>query len=733
MSGVALLLFACSIFCPAEERRRVTVEDAITMTRWVDLGSSSIPQVALFSPDHKQFVVLVKRGNLRRNTNDYSLLYFRLSGRDGRAESKTLVTMSSSSMRDGIRDVRWLEDNRTLTFLGEGPRENPAVYRLDVLTRGIEKLTNHPTPIVAYDIRGDGRELVYEAVPPCTSWMDSEEVREHGIEVEAQYPSELLAEACPKEGTLKINRELYVQFIGHRARKVTTSYFLTETQPLSLSPDGRYAVLIAYVGEVPPAWTEYEDELLRPYLREKHQRGQLTNIEQYVLLDVQSNTLGPLIDGPRKWQSGAVAWSEDSRSVIVSGAYLPLQGQAPSEVARRKQHAFVTQVQLPGKEITEITDQNFAVVRWDHATGQLLLTPSAMPSSENIAAFEHSSSGWLKAAREASTPVKKVPLVTVEEDLNTPPRIFISQAGKATQELIDLNPQFAHLLFGRVEPITWKASDGHLVAGGLYLPPDYQPGRRYPLVIQTHGFNPHEFWIDGPFPSAFAAQPLAAKDIVVLQVGNSVDIEEDHRFVNTPDEAPRKMAAFEGAIEELDRRGVIDRHRVGIIGFSRTVFHVEYALTHSRYQFRAASVADGFDAGLVNYLLWRSADYLKVNKGDPLAGGLEAWVSRSPGFAIDKVMCPVHMEYYGLAGVLGAWQWFSSLQLLKKPVDFLWLPRGKHTLVLPWERRASLETNVDWFDYWLNDKIDPDPTKVEQYRRWQELRTQSTGNSTGEN
>ena len=42
------------------------------------------------------------------------------------------------------------------------------------------------------------------------------------------------------------------------------------------------------------------------------------------------------------------------------------------------------------------------------------------------------------------------------------------------------------------------------------------------------------------------------------------------------------MAAYEGAIDYLDEKGMIDRARVGILGFSRTVWKVEYTLTHSK-------------------------------------------------------------------------------------------------------------------------------------------------------
>ena len=39
----------------------------------------------------------------------------------------------------------------------------------------------------------------------------------------------------------------------------------------------------------------------------------------------------------------------------------------------------------------------------------------------------------------------------------------------------------------RQEAIQWKGADGVTVEGLLFYPLDYQPGQRYPLVVQTHG------------------------------------------------------------------------------------------------------------------------------------------------------------------------------------------------------------------------------------------------------
>ena len=71
----------------------------------------------------------------------------------------------------------------------------------------------------------------------------------------------------------------------------------------------------------------------------------------------------------------------------------------------------------------------------------------------------------------------------------------------------------------------------------------------------------------------------------------------EEELEETPDEPVRAVAAYEGAIDYLDTIGLIDRAHVGLIGFSRTGLYVRYALTHSRYQFAAASVMDSTDGG----------------------------------------------------------------------------------------------------------------------------------------
>jgi dipeptidyl aminopeptidase/acylaminoacyl peptidase len=724
-------LMAASPAKSAEDsgKRKVTVADAIRMTVWADreyfLGGAAEDRVGLFSPDGEHFIVVVRRGNLDNNTNEYSLVLLRTKDAFGNPKPDVLLTLATSSNHEAIENVRWLNDNETIVFLGERVGETPEVFSFNTKTRRSRKITHHASPVLGYDISGDGRTIVYEAVPRQTIGVNPEAIRRNGVVITTQSPSDLFLIECNANQEIdRADRELFVQHGQEPAERVSVTDQLSEYLPLLVSPDGRYAVLKTYASIIPSYWAEYRDTLLHPYIVEPRKPGRRSNVTHYLLLDTRTGEVGPLLDAPSSWFNNGLVWAKNGRSLMVSGTYLPLDAADKAEREQRASHAFVAEVEVPSKLVIPVSDQPVKVADWNQRSGVLVLRPEDT-ASVTAEAYEKRGSSWEKIPTPEHLVSSKPLRVSLEEDSNTAPGIFVTSLDKQRRELLfDLNPQFANLTFGRVESVKWKGSDGHEVVGGLYFPPDYREGKRYPLVIQTHGFQEDRFWIDGPWSSAFAAQPLAAKEMMVLQVGSSADPRENRKYTNTPGELPRQMAAYEGAIDYLDERGLIDRNRVGIIGFSRTVSYVAYTLTHSNYPFAAATFADGFDAGYVNFLLFGGSDYAAVNGGLPFGSSLASWIQNSPGFNLDKIGTPVRLEYYGWTEFLGGWQTFSELSILKKPVDFVWLPYGMHLLVKPWERLVSQQGNVDWFNFWLNGSEDVDPSNAEQYERWEELRRQ---------
>jgi hypothetical protein len=100
------------------------------------------------------------------------------------------------------------------------------------------------------------------------------------------------------------------------------------------------------------------------------------------------------------------------------------------------------------------------------------------------------------------------------------------------------------------------------------------------------------------------------------------------------------------------------------------------------------------------------------------------WFRSAPGFNLDKVKTPLLISAFETGQLMGQWEIYSGLRLLKKPVDMIWLrnENAPHILVQPHHRYISQEHAVDWFDFWLNGHEDPDPAKAEQYTHWRELR-----------
>ena len=728
---VVVLFLSC--FVPAtspkvlDARHPVSVADAITMTTLSDqgyfLGGSSEDRVAQFSPDGKWFSIVLEKGDIESNTNVYSLLLFETALAFDTPKPIVLLTLPSSSNRPAIQGPKWLRDSETLVFLCEEDGKTPQVCALNKNTRQLQKRTAHETPVLSFDVSSDGRAVVFLAEPPKR--LEQNVAGKEGIVVTAQTLDGIPRDDCngPHRNLTDAN-QLYVQVADGLEHQVDFPDYVFFFQPISLSPNGKYAVVAAVVTDIPEEWSGYTDRLVRQYVAEKRSAGTHSSLLRYLLLDMDAGLIRPLINAPLAQSTLGVAWAPDSRSAVVSGTFLPLDTADPTERGLREKTSFVAEVEIAAGNITKITDRSLQLRRW---SGRQIVLRSPFDRLHVSVAFEKTAGRWNEVSPWRPDEGRDSPLVvTLEEDLNTPPDIYVCDPKTHRRALLmALNPQFTNTEFGSAESVTWKATDGHEVAGVLFLPPNYQVGTKYPALLQTSSLGNGRFEVDGPWHSAFAARMLAGKNIVVLEVGHGKDASEALRYFNSPEEAPREMAAYEGAIDYLDGRGLIDRSRVGILGFSRSVWKVEFTLTHSKYSFAAATLADGFDAGYWQYLLYRGADsdFGRVNGGQPFGEGLKQWLARSPSFHLDRVRAPVRIEEYGsFYHALAGWEWFSALTHLDRPVELVYLPGAPHLLVKPWDRLASQQGTVDWFCFWLKGEEDTDPGKAEQYKRWEALR-----------
>lgn len=746
LAWAALALVACapSVAIAESRLRPFTEADAIGMTTIGDPDywhhNQSAGRVAHFSPDGRRLVVVLRRGDLSEGSTEYSLLLYRTEDllRQPPPAPDVVLRMSSLSNREVFASIRWLPDNDTLVFLGENPGEERQVFGFGLADRTLRQLTRSATSVTSYSASADGKRILYTAEKPRRPLWDAR-TRRDGIVVSEEDLTELITGEQVPFGS----GDMYLQSGG--AADAPRRIELVEQPDAGfapvLSPDGRHVLVRAFAQSIPRQWRAYTDPLLKYGMPDDASApAGSSRVMQYFVVDVATGGARPLLDAPQVMTSGGVdaRWAADGESVLMTLVHLPLDGVGAEEWERRAAGPYVAEIALNGQVRPLAPASVFElsrIERWQDSERAVVLVRETLQGMQR-SFFRRQGDGWTRA--DASPDLQRRVAVELKEGLNLPPAIVVRDSGSGRESmLLDLNPQFGELALARQEEVEWQASDGTKVRGGLYYPPDYVRGKRYPLVIQTHGYSARLFAAEGIFTSAFAAQALAAKDIVVLQAW---DFPEEGNEAAWQRYAGTKLASvalhqfeqsvYEGAIDHLDTAGLIDRDKVGIIGFSYTCWSVKYALSHPRpgYRYAAAAVSDGFDGGYWNYIAYGNQPALarqfeNTAGGTPYGPGLQAWLREAPGFNVDRVETPLRMIPLGNPGsLLNDWEWFVLLRRMQKPVELVMVEDGSHSLVKPWDRMVASGGNVDWFDFWLNGRKDPAADKAAQYARWEAMR-----------
>jgi len=198
------------------------------------------------------------------------------------------------------------------------------------------------------------------------------------------------------------------------------------------------------------------------------------------------------------------------------------------------------------------------------------------------------------------------------------------------------------------------------------------------------------------------------------------------------------MNVWDSAVSALTAQGLIDSSKVGIIGFSRKGWYVEFILAHAKTHYRAATATDNVDYSLGEYWLYHEARLITADDavygGPPYGATLKNWIDYSVSFNLDKFHTPLLMEEMGglepgvyndrapPLNLAAHYEVFTGLNRLNKPVEMYFYPYEEHQMDHPQARFSSMQRNVDWYRFWLEGEEDPGSAKADQYARWHQLR-----------
>lgn len=753
-----ILLAVCGarIATAQEHLKKFTVADDVELTNF------TAPIV--FSPDNKYFVVASQRGRLDLNRSESSLRIYSIEhvrrfilNSDATHGPSPVMALSKATYKNGptITNVRWLSDSTGVAFILKNRSGNDQLFLADIAKKTVRPLTPPDKHVTAFDIRSR-EQFIYSVLSSKIHEREIQEAQADAIVGTGRSLDSLMFPASSSSPNIWLNDVSEIWAVRHNKQSRVLDpvsgqpvlIHLEGQRALALSPDGRSLVTALTVGIIPREWESmYPPPLpdspyqIRPRTQDPAALSGQRDVSAYVLVDLAKGTIRALTEAPIGNAAGwtamvHAAWSADGQSVLLSNTFLSPMAEGANEPIREPCVVVVdlmpnrsTCVERLKREAHGDAEKDWYRIYKARFVGgnkdKVEIGYSRIDNTSGSKILLRSNDGaWLSSSLAPQSTLEDRPLIIeVKQGLNDPPVLTATERkGNRTGLIWDPNPQLKHRWMGEVSIFKWKDKNDRNWVGGLYKPPDYIPGRLYPLVIQTHGFNDRSFSPSGAFTTAFAAQELAAVGFLVLQV-------RDCPIRSTPEEGPCQVGGYEAAVEQLSKQGLVDPDRVGIIGFSRTCYYVLEALTTSKLRFRAASITDGVNEGYLQYMLDVDSGNDSIRReGDAIIGaspfraGLKEWLRRSPDFNMDRVTAPLEVMAT-TSDLLQMWEPYAALRYLNKPVDLLVLRSDEHIFTNPVERLISQGSTVDWFRFWLQDYYeDPSPSKSEQYRRWEAMR-----------
>ncbi|SHK64541.1 Prolyl oligopeptidase family protein [Flavobacterium johnsoniae] len=297
-----------------------------------------------------------------------------------------------------------------------------------------------------------------------------------------------------------------------------------------------------------------------------------------------------------------------------------------------------------------------------------------------------------------------------EEGHYLPPRIvFVSTEG-VKKTLVQSNPQQKSFYWGRNELISYSTRDGKVHKGLLYYPAQYDPQKKYPMIVyiyekfsnRLHNYIP---------PTLYSGIGF-----------NITNFTTQGYFVLTPDISYEignpGISATEciiSATKEIINKGYVIPNKIGIIGHSFGGYETDYIITQT--DLFATAVSGSAVTDLSTFYLsigpavgkpdiWRFESQ-QFRMGKSLFDDRDGYRKNSPIEHVEKIRTPL-LSWTGDSDLEvkldQSVEFFLALRRLEKKHIMLVYPKEGHTLR---DHRNQKDLSVrltQWFAYFLKNE-----------------------------
>lgn len=258
---------------------------------------------------------------------------------------------------------------------------------------------------------------------------------------------------------------------------------------------------------------------------------------------------------------------------------------------------------------------------------------------------------------------------------------------------------------GHTEPWSFTAADGTLIEGTMCLPPDFDPERKYPLIVYYYGgTTPTTRGITSPYsPQLFASRDYV---VYVIQPSGAIGFGQEFsaRHVNawgdyTADEI------IEGTKRFCQEHPFVDAERIGCLGASYGGFMTMYLQTKTDIFAAAAS-----HAGISNVTSYWGEGYWGYSYNSTAAADSYPWsnpelfTEHGALFNADKINTPLLLLHGSVdtnVPIGESIQLYNALKILGKTAEFITVD-GENHFISDYNKRVLWHNSImAWFARFL--------------------------------
>jgi len=307
------------------------------------------------------------------------------------------------------------------------------------------------------------------------------------------------------------------------------------------------------------------------------------------------------------------------------------------------------------------------------------------------------SDAWIPAAGPSAG--DKIVTAIVRQSARTPPEVWAGAIGNWKQ-LTNLN-SVVKPAWGEMRNVHWM-NGATRVQGWLMLPKDFEPGKKYPLVVTVHG---------GPSAAcassweARAMGPLSAMGYFALCPNPRGSYGQGEAFTqgNVKDFGGGDYRDIMAGIDALSKQYPIDPKRIGIRGHSYGGYMTMWAETQTK-RFAAAVAGAGLSDWLSYYGLNDIDEWMIPFFGASVYDDPAVYAKSDPMHFVRAVKTPTLIlvgDRDGEVPMEQSVEWWHALSTLHVPTKLVVYPNEGHMFIKPADSRDYTLRSLEWFEEWF--------------------------------